>query len=133
MERFRLSEAPALKPIAGRPPFQAARELIRRVQADCAVEIDGSAYSVPWRLIGETVRVTIADGVVRIHRGIHKVAVHLICVGRRGRVVDPTHFEGLTGFKPSRAAELALSPVSPPSPTLLRPLGEYEAIVGGGF
>ncbi|WP_374207799.1 hypothetical protein [Bradyrhizobium sp. 190] len=38
--------------MAGRPPFQAARELIRRVQADCAVEIDGNAYSVPWRLIG---------------------------------------------------------------------------------
>ncbi|WP_342737169.1 hypothetical protein [Bradyrhizobium sp. B117] len=39
------------------------------MQADCAVEIDGNAYSVPWRLIGETVRATIADGVVRIHHG----------------------------------------------------------------
>ncbi|MGY4353044.1 transposase [Bradyrhizobium sp. GM7.3] len=133
IERFRRAEAHALKPIAGRPPFQAARDLIRRVQADCAVEIDGNAYSVPWRLIGETVRATIADGVVRIHHGIHEVAVHPICVGRHHRVVDPKHLEGLTGFKPSRAGELALSPVAPPSPTLLRPLGEYEAIVGGGF
>ncbi|MCA1458959.1 hypothetical protein I6F35_38590 [Bradyrhizobium sp. BRP22] len=39
------------------------------VQADCAVEIDGNAYSVPWRLIGEAVRATFADGVVRIHHG----------------------------------------------------------------
>lgn len=113
--------------------MQAARELIRRVQADRAVEIDGNAYSVPWRLIGGTVRARIADSVVRIHHEIHDVAVHPNCVGRRGRVVDPTHFEGLTGFKPSRAAELGLSPVAPPSPTLLRPLGEYEAIVVGGF
>ena len=50
---------------------------------------------MPWRLIGETVRATIADGVVRIHHGIHEVAAHPICVGRRRRVVDPKHFEGL--------------------------------------
>jgi hypothetical protein len=35
--------------IAGIQPFHAARELIRRVQAYCAVEIGGNAYSVPWR------------------------------------------------------------------------------------
>ena len=62
IERFRRAEATALKPVAGIPPFYADRELIRRVQADCAVEIDGNAYSVPWRLIGETVRATIVGG-----------------------------------------------------------------------
>ena len=75
IDRFRRIEAQALKPIAGMPPFQAARELIRRVQSDCAVEIDGNAYSVPWRLIGEMVRATIMDGTVRIHHGLHEVAV----------------------------------------------------------
>jgi hypothetical protein len=30
-------------------------------------------------------------------------------------------------------AELALSPIASPLPALLRPLGEYEAIVGGSF
>ena len=133
IDRFRRAEAQALKPIAGMPPFQAARELIRRVQSDCAVEIDGNAYSVPWRLIGEMVRATIMDGTVRIHHGLHEVAVHPICAGRRRRVIDPAHFEGLTGFRPSRAGELALSPIAPPAPTLLRPLGEYEAILGGSF
>jgi hypothetical protein len=29
--------------------------LSRRVGAACAVEVDGNAFSVPWRLIGETV------------------------------------------------------------------------------
>jgi hypothetical protein len=58
IERFQRAEAQALKPIAGMPPFQAVRELIRRVQSDCAIEIDGNAYSVPWRLISETVRTT---------------------------------------------------------------------------
>jgi len=32
-----------------------------------------------------------------------------------------------------RAVPASLSPGTPPPPTLLRPLGEYEAIVGGGF
>jgi hypothetical protein len=98
IERFWRDGAKALKPIAGMPPFQAARELIRRVQSDCAIEIDGSAYSVPWRLIGETVRATIMDGTVRIHHGSREVAVHLVCTGRRRRVIDPAHFDGLAGF-----------------------------------
>ena len=34
------------------------------------MEIDGNAYSVPWRLIGETVRATISDGIVRIYHAI---------------------------------------------------------------
>lgn len=135
IERFRRAEVQALKPIAGVPPFQAARELIRRVQNDCAVEIDGNAYSVPWRLIGEMVRATIMDGTVRIHHGIHEVAVHPVCAGQRRRVIDPAHFEGLIGLKPSRAADLASSSTATPAPlpALLRPLGEYEAILGGSF
>jgi hypothetical protein len=32
-----------------------ARELSRRVGVACAVEVDGNAFSVPWRLIGESV------------------------------------------------------------------------------
>src|SRR5829696_9326905 len=54
-ERFSREEAAALKPVGGRPSFQALRELTRKVQADCAIEVDGNAYSVPWRLIGEQV------------------------------------------------------------------------------
>ena len=53
--RFERAEASKLKPINGRPPFRQIRELARRVQADCAVEIDTNSYSVPWRLIGENV------------------------------------------------------------------------------
>jgi Mu transposase-like protein len=130
IDRFQRAEAKALEPVAGVPPFQAARELIRRVQSDCAVEIDGNAYSVPWRLIDETVRATITDGVVRIYHGIHEVAVHPICSGRRRRVIDPGHFAGLTGIKPIPDIALASSPAIP---ALLRPLGEYEAMLGGSF
>jgi hypothetical protein len=37
----------ALEFITVIPPFHIVRELVRRVQADCAVQIDGNAYSVP--------------------------------------------------------------------------------------
>jgi hypothetical protein len=128
IQRFRRGEAKTLTSIAGIPPFQAARELFRRVQSDCAVEIDGNAYSVPWRLIGEKVRVTIMDGTVRIHHGLHEVAIHPICASRRRRVIDPAHFEGLTGFRPSGAGELALSPITPAAHLIL-----VLILFGGGW
>jgi len=134
MVRFKRDEAKALRSIGGIPPFHVARELIRRVQADCAVEIDGNAYSVPWRLIGETVRVTIMDGSVRIYHGSQQVAAHSMCAGRRQRSIDPAHFDGLSGLRPScpRSSDLAPSATQLPS-ALLRSLGDYEALLGGGF
>ena len=52
-KRFERHEAGALRSPAGIPPFMTARDLLRRVGADCAIKVDGNAYSVPWRLIGE--------------------------------------------------------------------------------
>lgn len=54
-----------MRPLDGQPPFRQVRELVRRVQADCTIELDTNAYSVPWRLIGETVEVVVAGGRVR--------------------------------------------------------------------
>jgi hypothetical protein len=70
--RFERDEAAAPKPLAGRPPPELVRvgqmrELVRRIQADCAIEVDGNSGSVPWRLIGESVQV-VADGRVRVVR-----------------------------------------------------------------
>lgn len=134
MARFVGAEAAALKPIAGIPPFCATRELMRHVRSDCAVEVDGNAYSVPWRLIGERVRVSVSAQAIRVHHGAQQVAVHAVASGRRQRVIDPAHFTGVAGAEgrytaPPPAGE------PPPSlpPTLLRPLAEYEALIGGGF
>ena len=105
------------------------RELTRKVQADCAIEVDGNAYSVPWRLIGERVRVTVTADVLRVVHAGREVAVHAREGGRRRRVVDTAHFEGVAGSR-SRIIRL---PTSEPEPALLRPLAEYEALIGGGF
>src|SRR5262249_52233635 len=67
--RFERDEAHRLKPLGGRPAFGSLRELTRVVGNDCAVEIDTNSYSVPWRLIGERVAVTVAAGEGRIRHG----------------------------------------------------------------
>src|SRR4029453_9564430 len=53
--RFRAKEAAALRPLEGRTTFQPIRECVRRVHADACVELETNRYSVPWRLIGESV------------------------------------------------------------------------------
>ncbi|MFY9294837.1 MAG: IS21 family transposase [Methylorubrum rhodinum] len=131
-QRFDRDEAGALKPLSGIPPFTTTRDLVRGVGADCAVAVDGNAYSVPWRLIGERVRVTVGSEIVRVHHGGREVAVHAELKGRHGRVVDEGHLAGLVGTRERPAAVVALTPL-PSVPALLRPLAEYEAVAGGAF
>ncbi|KMO13672.1 IS21 family transposase [Methylobacterium platani] len=133
-DRFARDEAGALTPLGGVPPFTTARDLVRRVGANCAVAVDGNAYSVPWRLIGEAVRVTVSGARVRVHHGGQEVASHAELTGPHGRAVDDAHLAGLVGSRDRpayRGDPVPLVEASPP--TLLRPLSEYEAVAGGGF
>ena len=132
--RFKRDEVHRLKPLGSRQPFGALRELSRIVGNDCAVEIDTNSYSVPWRLIGERVAVTIAAGAVRIRHGVREVAIHRQAEGRRQRIVDRAHLDGVAGRDGAvRRPAIEAAPVAPPPPTLLRPLAEYEAAIGGSF
>lgn len=126
-ERF-TREAEHLRPCAGRPPFGQLRDLVRTVHADCAVVVDTNAYSVPWRLIGERVRVVVSGGRVRVHRGAELVAEHVEHTGRHARVTDRAHLVGVNGGLRPTAAEAV-----GPRPALLRPLDEYAAVAGGSF
>jgi len=130
--RFEDAEAAALEPIDGRPPFRQVRELTRRVQADCAIEVDANSYSLPWRLIGESVQVVVADGRIRVRHAGQEVAVHAETTGRRQRVIDPAHFHGVAGAVRPVATDEP-SATSRAVPDLLRPLAEYERAVGGGW
>lgn len=139
MARFRRDEAGRLKPLPQCGPFLAMRELSRRVGPDCAVEMDTNAYSVPWRLIGERVRVLVTAEAVRVtHAGV-EVACHRRSAGRRGRIIERAHFEGVAGAA-GRAVRIVRAPgygeheeMPVPMPTLLRPLSEYEAVAGGAW
>jgi hypothetical protein len=72
------------------------------------------------------VRVHGTTGELPIVRFADDVADHSQCEGRRQRVIERTHLAGLVGAGPARAP---MPPASPPA--LLRPLAEYEAVVGG--
>jgi transposase len=133
LARFRREEAKALKPIAGIPPFRVTRELIRRVGCDCAIEIDGNAYSVPWQLIGESVHVLVTAHSVRVHHGAREIAIHAVLSGRHQRSIDPAHYAGVAGVSGRLATAYQHPPSSAEAPALLRPLNEYEALIGGGF
>lgn len=122
-------EAGALRPLGGRAPFGQLRDLIRKVRPDCAIDLDTNSYSVPWRLVGETVQVVVLAGRVIVRHAGEVVADHPVCDGRRQRIVDRAHLVGLVGTSPFHAVA---SPPMPP-PALLRPLAEYEALVGGGW
>ena len=125
IERF-AAEAKGLKPLGNRPPFGTVRLLQRRVQNDCCIEVERNTYSVPWRLIGEAVHVELDAGTVKIFHAGRKVAEHATRVGRRERALLAEHFVGVAGAWPS-------TPMATASSELLRPLAEYEALVGGGF
>src|SRR5215831_14162560 len=120
--RFERDEAHRLKPLGGRSSFGLLRELIRIVGNDCAVEIDTNSYSVPWRLIGERVAVTVAAGEVHIRHGVREVAVHKQSEGRRLRIVDPAHLDGVAGRDGAVCRPEIAAPTASPPPSLLRPL-----------
>ena len=127
LERFE-KEAECLLPCAGHPPFGQLRDLVRTVHADCAVVVDTNAYSVPWRLIGERVRVVVYGGRVRVHHGPDVVADHAAHRGRHERITDRAHLAGINGgLRPVEAA------ADRREPELLRPLEEYAAAAGGSF
>jgi hypothetical protein len=62
VEHGGMSRLKVLKSVAGIPPCYVAPELIRPVQTGYMVEIDANVSSVPWRLIGKTVRATVIGG-----------------------------------------------------------------------
>ena len=70
--------------------------------------------------------VVCARRVVIRHAGA-VVADHPLCEGRRQRVVDRSHLTGVVGADGGPGTPKAATP------TLLRPLAEYEAVVGGGW
>jgi len=96
------------------------------------VAVDGNSYSVPWRLIGESVEVTVCGGQVRVSHAGQEVAMHAETSGRRQRIVDPTHFHGVAGAA-RPISSIAATAGIPMQPALLRPLAEYERAAGGGW
>jgi len=122
--RFDRHETAKLRSLKGRPPFQAEREFERTVQNDAFIEIDTNWYSVPWRLISTIVSVRVRDREIAVSHAGAVVARHTRVDGRRQRVVDPTHFEGLAR-SPAAPDQRTASPTEPAE--FERSLDVYES------
>ena len=109
------------------------RELTRCVQNDGCVDVDTNHYSVPWQLIGAQVSVVVNAGEVRISHAGAEVARHGQRRGRRERAVDRAHLRGIVvGARGEPRSDGVVDAVAPAA-DLLRPLAEYEQVVGGGW
>jgi hypothetical protein len=76
-------------------PYRLERNPVRCVANDSLVCIDTNRYSVPWRLVGESVEISIAQHQLRVfHRG-SLVAAHALCLDRHQVIRDPEHYRGL--------------------------------------
>jgi transposase len=137
LQHFERDEQHTLRPLEAKAPFLQVRELSRRVHSDACVEIDTNRYSVPWRLIGESVTVVVADGLVRVLYAGEEVACHAQSAARRTTVIERHHLTGIVGAQLLGVSWLTRQPPQVPSPALpadlLRPLAEYESALGGPF
>jgi transposase len=136
IDRFLNDESFRLQPKKGKPPFYQIRELKRVVQADACVEVDTNFYSVPWKWIKKPVIVQVMDQEVKIFHGSEELASHSISFGRRERLIDPNHLEGVIGVnwlnhKEDQSDSIITKKTE--QAEFLRPLSDYEAVIGGGW
>jgi hypothetical protein len=116
-------------------PYRIERHPTRTVANDCLVSLDTNRYSVPWRLVGESVQVSVAQHQVRIHHRGVLVAEHALSGGRFQVVRDSRHYVGLFRREPKAVAQPVVAGVlwdiSLPD-VEVRDLAVYEALVTGG-
>jgi hypothetical protein len=130
IDRFLKEEMFHLSPLNGKPPFLQIREVQRVVHTDACIEVDSNFYSVPWHLIKASVTAQMIEGEVKIFYSGQEVAKHRKGLGRRERIIEPTHLKGIVGsFSSTRGGEDRESKLSPSS--LMRPLSEYAAVAQG--
>lgn len=109
------AEAAALLPLK----LVAAQALprMRKVSADCLVDIDTNRYSVPSQHVGRIVEVVIENGHVLIRHAGTEVARHLQHAGRHGVVEVREHYAELWARH---------RPIAAPVDAVLSPLAQYE-------
>lgn len=125
--RFERGERAALRALPSHPLTVRNQRLRRRVAADALIDIETIRYSVPHRLVRETVEVEIGETEVRIHHDRDLVACHVRSREPFARVIDPAHYAGLwrRPVAPPIEVEVAPSPLS----ALGRSLEAYAAAV----
>jgi transposase len=115
LDRF-VEEASALIATSGQAGFLDALVRERVVAEDWLVSIDSNRYSVPCRLIGQTVQVVRAGGVWQIRYRGELVAEHPVLAGRYQLSVSPEHGPGAVARNARQRYAEASEAVSTPLP-----------------
>jgi transposase len=125
--RFDREERQALRPLPSMPLPVREQRLQRRVAHDALVDVNTVRYSVPHKLVRETVEVVVGEREVRIFRGNELVARHERSVEPYARIIDPRHYDGLWR-KPAAQTHAE----APPSPleAMGRRLADYAVAIG---
>jgi transposase len=124
LDRFERAEKAALRPLPARPLPRRQQRLKRKVANDALVDVDTVRYSVPHRLVRESVEVQVGEDEVRIFHASKRVATHARGKEPHGRVVDPAHWEGLWRARAVEPAEDGSTLA-----VLGRSLEDYAAVV----
>ncbi|WP_095983250.1 IS21 family transposase [Melittangium boletus] len=128
LDRFEREEKAALRALPARALPRRQQRLKRKVANDALVDVDTVRYSVPHRLVRESVEVQVGDSEVRIfHAGV-LVATHARGKEPHGRVVDEAHWEGLWRARAVQPVEGSGGKLS----ALGRSLEDYAAVVEQG-
>lgn len=136
INRFMQKETSELNSLDGKPPFNQIQEYQRVVHSDSCVEIGTNRYSVPWEYIAEEVTAQIISAELIILYGASEIARHPISLGKRDRIVRREHLSEIVGssaYFRQPEDKTASEDKKVFLPELLRPLAEYEALVGGGW
>lgn len=85
-------ELPHLLPLPSLQ-FDTAQVVYRVVDTDGTIQYANNRYSVPWRLVGESLPVRITDELLMVYdRSLREVARHVVLQGLSGlRRIDPAH------------------------------------------
>lgn len=121
-------EKPALRALPARPLPTREQRLERRVSNDALVDVDTVRYSVPHRLVRETVEVLVGEVTVQVFHGSKLVAKHDRSREPHARIEDRTHYEGL--WRQSDDGD-STETVAGPLKELGSSLAVYEAVVVG--
>lgn len=106
---FRNEERTLLKPLTA-TPFDADDVEPTSITKTCRVRFDRNHYSVPWRLVSQSVVVRGNDDWVSVWLGNKQVALHRRCWGIREDRCDKSHERALREFK-QRANANSLPPM----------------------
>jgi transposase len=133
IERF-ARERPHLMALAAQPSFSLARSVSRIVAEDWLVSFAANRYSVPFRLIGQTVSVKREADRLQIRHRDELVAEHPILAGRHQVRILPEHGPGAAARNQRRHRLVSTAATHGPRSPLLevevRDLALYEQLCG---